>query len=184
MWITMKITLLRFPTTDDWILCRRAALVTAGRDTEKEPSFAMKCNLLNAEHSPIRMLRFAFHLEGVPYYVSNHLVRHYVGCTPCVRSQRNDRQNVYDRNAARQDAPVDMIWELNAQSLINIAHKRLCGMADPATRRIVTEICDLAKAVCPEFKFFLIPECEYRGGLCHEIRGCGRCPKAERPWEN
>lgn len=143
----------------------------------------MKCNLLNAEHSPIRMLHFVFLLEGIPYYVSNHLVRHHVGCTPCVRSQRNDRQSVYDRNAARQDAPVDMLWELNAQSLMDVARKRLCGMADPATRTIVEEMCRLVINACPEFRFFLVPECEYRGGECHEIAGCGRCPAAEKPWE-
>jgi Thymidylate synthase complementing protein. len=109
----------------------------------------MKCNLLNAEHSPIRLLRFVFLLEDIPYYVSNHLVRHHVGCTPFVRSQRNDRQDSYDRNAARQDAPVSMMWELNAQSLIDVSHKRLCGMADQATRNIVTQMCKMAIRACP-----------------------------------
>ena len=166
----------------DWILCRKAALLTAGRDDDREPSLKMKCALLDAEHSPIRMLRFVFRLESVPYFVSNHLARHHVGCTPFVRSQRNDRQDDYDRNAARQDAPVSMLWELNAQSLIDVAHKRLCGKADPATRAIVSEMCRLASAACREFRYFLVPECEYRGGFCHEIEGCGRCPRAPKPW--
>jgi len=157
--------------------------MTAGLENEHEPSFRMKCNLLNAEHSPIRMLHFVFQLEDIPYYVSNHLVRHHVGCTPFVKSQRNDRQDQYDRNAARQDAPVNMMWELNAQSLIDVAHKRLCGMADPMTHAIVRDMCRQVIEGCPEFEFFLVPECEYRGAICHEIRGCGRCPRPVEPWE-
>lgn len=178
----MKITMIQYPKPADWMLCRRAALVTAGKDSDVEPTFAQKCSLLDAEHSPIRMLRFVFLLEDIPYYVSNHLVRHHVGCTPFVQSQRNDRQSGYDRNASRQDMPVTMMWELNAQSLIDVAHKRLCGKADPATRALVESICEAVVDECPEFRYFLVPECEYRGGQCHEIRGCGRCPHAQKPW--
>ena len=179
----MRVVLLKWPTSEDWILCRKAALTTAGKETDAEPSYKQKYRLLDAEHSPIRLLNFTFRLEGIPYYVSNHLVRHHVGCTPFVRSQRNDRQSLYDRTSARQDAPVDMMWQLNAQSLIDVCHKRLCGMADPMTRKIVEMMKDAVLERCPEFKDFLVPECDYRGHWCHEIKGCGRCMKAPAPWE-
>ena len=92
------------------------------------------------EDSPIRTLQFAFYLEGVPYWVSTHLARH-VHAQPFIRSQRNDRQDEYDRNAARQDAPVDMIWYMNAEELMTIAEKRLCRLAAKETREAVKMMC-------------------------------------------
>ena len=30
----------------------------------------------------------------------------------------------------------------------------------------------------PEFERFLVPMCDYHGGVCHEMNPCGRCPTA------
>lgn len=34
---------------------------------------------------------------------------------------------------------------------------------------------DAEKKVMPELKGLLVPMCEYHGGVCDEIKGCGRC---------
>ena len=68
-----------------------------------------------AWHSPIRRLIYSFYME-IPYWVSVHLCRH-VHAQPYVKSQRNGRQSEYDRNGARQDETVCMIWDVNAEEL-------------------------------------------------------------------
>lgn len=166
-----KITLLKHPTSEDWAFVKQCALVTAGKKMKNEPEMAWKQAILRARHSPIRTMQFAFYIEGVPYWVSTHLVRH-VHAQPFVRSQRNDRQNEYDRNEARQDAPVDMIWYMNAEELMTIAEKRLCRQTTEETMEVVREMCKLAEEQCPEFKGFLAPPCvKYK--VCNEMRPCG-----------
>lgn len=173
----MEIKLLEYPRESDWIACKQRALVTvktlADPDWKIEiPSEDWKHRILEARHSPIRYLRFSFYLIGVPYYVSVHLVRH-VHAQPYVRSQRNDRQSDYDRTKAPQDAPVNMIWDMNAEELMVIANKRLCQTADPKTREVVHQMVNLVNKVRPEFKPFLVPACSYHG-TCHEMFPCRR----------
>lgn len=170
----MNITLLRSPTEEDWKEVKRRALVTVGKTMVTPPDMAWKRSILRARHSPIRYLQFSFLLEGIPYWVSVHLVRH-VHAQPYVRSQRNDRQSNFDRTRAPQDAPVDMIWDLNAEELMVVANKRLCAQASPETQEVVAGMCKLASGACPETADFLTPMCEYHGGVCHELHGCGRC---------
>lgn len=170
----MNITLLRSPTEEDWKEVKRRALVTVGKTMVTPPDMAWKRSILRARHSPIRYLQFSFLLEGIPYWVSVHLARH-VHAQPYVRSQRNDRQSDFDRTRAPQDAPVDMIWDLNAEELMVVANKRLCAQASPETREVVAGMCKLASGACPEIADFLTPMCEYHGGVCHELHGCGRC---------
>lgn len=172
----MKITMLEYPGQNDWIEAKRRALVTVGKDTFLPPTEEWKRSILEARHSPIRYLRFSFLLEGIPSWVSVHLCRH-VHAQPYVRSQRNDRQNDYDRNKAPQDAPVSMIWDINAEELMVIANKRLCNLASPETRAVVQEMCYQAREKCPEFIDVLVPMCVYHGGKCHEMHPCGRCAK-------
>ena len=124
-------------------------------------------------HSPIRYLTYSFFLEEIPSWVSVHLVRH-IHAQPYVKSQRNDRQGEYDRTKAPQDAPVNMIWDVNAEELMVIANKRLCMQASPETRKVVREMCDLAQKHTPELEGLLVPMCEYQNGVCHEMKSCGR----------
>lgn len=172
----MKVSLLEAPTSVDWLEVKRRALVTVGLVPKDMPDVEWRKDILRARHSPIRYLRFSFMLEGIPSWVSVHLVRH-IHAQPYVKSQRNDRQSEYDRTKAPQDAPVNMIWDINAEELMVIANKRLCSMASPETRETVKAICELAGEACPEIKEFLVPLCEYHGGVCHEMHGCGRCKK-------
>ena len=173
----MQVILTEHPETRDWQEVKRRAWLTIGKTPViADPGDDWKYRILNARHSPIRYLRFSFDLIDIPYFVSVHLCRH-VHAQPYVRSQRNDRQKIYDRNAARQDAPVNMIWDLNAEELMVIANKRLCTQASKETRDIVKMMCDEVVKANPEFKDFLVPACEYNGNVCHEFYSCWRAEK-------
>lgn len=172
----MKIELLRYPNERDWMDVKLRALVTAGLTPKTMPTLEWKRKILEARHSPIRDLRFAFFMEDIPSWVSVHFCRH-VHAQPYVRSQRNDRQRSYDRNKAPQDSPVDMIFDVNAEELMVVMNKRLCSQASAETRNAARIMRDLVLQKCPEFEGFLVPMCEYHGGTCHEIFPCGRCEK-------
>lgn len=167
----MRITLYKYPTETDWYTVKYCSLVTVGKVPILPPDEIWKKKMLNARHSPIRELKFIFRMENIPSYVATHLARH-IHAQPYIKSQRNDRQNEYDRNSARQDAPVDMMYSVNAEELMIIANKRLCGMADKTTRKVVSKMCKKVVKVCPEFKSFLVPMCKYHGGVCHEFNSC------------
>ena len=169
----MHVTVLKYPTTEDWLLCKKCTLVTVGKDTNVPPTEKFKRNILRARHSPIRELRFVFYLTDVPYWVSVHLCRH-VHAQPYVKTQRNDRQGNYDRNSAPQNAKVDMMWSMSGEELITIANKRLCNLASKETRQLVKMICDKVIELCPEFENELVPMCVRNGGVCHEMFPCGR----------
>lgn len=168
----MKVEILKHPTDEDWMLCKKCTLVTVSKDSNKLPTDEWKVKLLKANHSPIRTLQFCFRLTDIPYWVSVHLVRH-VHATPFVSTQRNDRQQKYDRGCAPQNQPVTMCWYMNAEELITIAHKRLCRQASEETRNLVKTICDEVVKVNPEFKELFVPNCAYRGGICDEFNCCG-----------
>ena len=141
---------------------------------------------LHAEHSIIRNYLLSVELINVPYYVSVHLVRHKIGVEHFVRSQRPSSTNPvdYDRNQAPQDSPVNHLMIANAQALINISQVRLCGKADPVTRRVwervklaISEHHDPYVKVVAEV---MVPRCLYRGGVCHELKSCGRSPHYDK----
>lgn len=167
-------TLIGYPNEADWMGVKQRALVTVGKTAVTPPTREWKHAILEARHSPIRYLRFSFFVRGCPSWVATHMARH-VHAQPYIRSQRNDRQGEYDRNAARQDAPVDMVYDVNAEELMVIANKRLCAQAAPETRELVRQMCVLAEDACPELHGLLVPMCAYNGGVCHEMRPCGRC---------
>ena len=110
----IKVEVLKHPTDEDWLWCKTCTLNTIGKKTTQMPTEEWKRKILAAEHSPIRELWFGIRMT-VPYYISVHYCRHSIGVTHYVQSQRNDRQDNYDRNAARQDAMVSHIMSLNAQ---------------------------------------------------------------------
>ena len=172
----MEIELIYSPTDEDWMGVKNRALVTVGKQAVTPPSTEWKRKILRARHSPIRYLRYSFFLKGIPSWVSVHLVRH-VHAQPYVRSQRNDRQDMYDRNKAPQDAPVDMIWDMNAEELMTIANKRLCSQASPETREVVKQMCALAEDATPELCGLLVPNCVRMNGRCEEMKPCGRWDK-------
>lgn len=165
------VRLIEYPNDGDWDEVRRRALVTMGLTKFTTPTtFEWKQKMLDCRHSPIRYLRFSFYLE-LPTWVSVHYVRH-IHMQPYVASQRNDRQNNYDRNAARQDAPVRCIFDINAEELMIIMNKRLCNLAAPETKYVAQLMRQEVIKACPEFEPYMVPMCVYHGGTCHEMRSC------------
>ena len=156
------------PSERDWLEVKKRALVTVGKKAVTPPTEEWKRKILEARHSPIRRLHFSFYIE-CPYWVSVHLCRH-IHAQPYVKSQRNDRQSEYDRNSAPQNAPVCMIWDMNAEELMTIANKRLCRLASAETREVVEKMCEIVMDELPEFVGLLVPNCHY--GKCHEIYPC------------
>lgn len=171
-----KITLIDYPEEFDWKECKRRALITVygkGLGKVTEPTSEWKHKILEARHSPIRYLRYSFQIENIPSNTAVHLCRH-VHAQPYVSSLRNDRQEAMDGDKAPRDTPVNMILDVNAEELMVIANKRLCGKAAGKTREVVATMCYGAIAVTPELEGLLVPMCKYQGNVCHEMFPCGR----------
>jgi thymidylate synthase ThyX len=169
----IKAEVLRHPTELDWTRCRLLAATTEGYHVVSgPPDDAWKVQMLKCRHSPIRTLVWTVRLE-VPYWVSVHLVRHKHGVEHYVSSQRNDRQNDYDRAAARQDAPVTHVMDINAEALMRMAGARLCSKASLETRQAMLAVCEACVKVNPELAPFLVPACWQSGGYCRERKPCG-----------
>lgn len=168
----MFVSILEYPTISDWESVKARALVTMGLTPKTLPDLDWKRKMLRCRHSPIRHLNISFYVKDLPYWVSNELCRHHVGVEKYVRSQRNDRQSDYDRNAARQDAPVDVIIDFNAEAFMTFCNKRLCKKASAEMRQLAQTMASLLIEKCPEFFGFLVPNCQYMGGECHEPISC------------
>lgn len=155
-----------------WDVVLAIAKATQGRQIElKEPSDVWKAKLTRSPHSPLRGLTYLIQFE-CEYFVQNHLVRHHEGVQWFVSSQRNDRQDKYDRRAARQDTPVLVTCVVNGDALKFISRRRLCGMASPETRAVWKAIVDAVCELDPVLKPFLVPECVC-SGFCPEFKCCG-----------
>ena len=175
----MKVTCIGWPHNRELMLFKRAIWVTMGKTEapKRLPSDELLRGALEARHSPVRLLTFTFLIEGIPGNTSVHLCRH-VHALPFVSSLRNDRQDRIDGDAARRDTPVDMIYHVNAEELMTIANKRLCRKAAEKTREAVWLMCKEAERYLPQLSGLLVPMCDWCGGVCHEIDGCGRRPAA------
>lgn len=176
----MKVTLLSYPTDEDLKLVLRAIWLTMGKmdEPKKRISSELLHKILVARHSPIRMLNFCFLIEDIPSNISVHLCRH-VHAVPFVQSLRNDRQDAINGDEAPRNTPVNMMFYCNAEELMTIANKRLCGKPSDKTREVVKMMCDEAQKAMPELEGLLVPMCVYHGGVCHEIQSCG----GARKWE-
>lgn len=139
----------------------------------KEPSEEFKKAILTAEHSPIRTRSFKWVWRNLPYWLAMHYARHHSGFEKWISTQRNDRQDNYDREQAPQDAPVTFIGEGNTQALINMAKVRLCFTAAPKTRNKMVELKKEINEVDPAVAWSMVPSCIYRGGCVEEGLGTG-----------
>lgn len=168
----IEVEVLRHPTEQDWERCKMLALNTVGKKyVGTKVTDGWKHDMLKAAHSPIRTLMFTVRMV-IPYFVSVHLVRHKIGVEHYVQSQRNDRQSNYDRELAPQNAMVSHIMDVNAEQIMFMARRRLCGQADPTTRYVMYKVCREVSKVNPEFEPFLVPMCVYRHE-CPEFNSCG-----------
>lgn len=171
-----KVTAIYWPEERELTLFKRCVWVTMGKTEMPSlpPSSKLLSALLNARHSPVRILNFAFLVENVPSNISTHFARH-VHAQPYISSLRNDWQDKIDGDEAPRTTPVHMIFYCNAEELMNVANKRLCGKASEKTQQVAQLMCSEAARVCPEIAQYLVPNCVWHGGVCHEPESCGRC---------
>ena len=155
----------------DWKLVKNACRTTMRKAfSEKDASETFKKAILICEHSPIRLIEFYWKWENIPYFVGMEWARHKF--EKFISSQRNDRQNEYDRNAARQDTPIIFDGYANMQNLIDAWRKRLCYMAHPEARKLAEDFKAELSLSHPAESDVLVPNCIYRCG-CPEFQSCG-----------
>lgn len=155
----------------DWEEIVNDCRATVGKgELEKEPSVKFKKSILLAEHSPIRDMEIKFRWSDIKYWVAMHWKTH--RWESRTNTQRNDRQDNYDRNKAPQDSPVTFTGEANLQNLIDTWRKRLCRMASPETRELAEDFKRTLRTIQPEVADVLVPNCVYRCG-CPESNPCG-----------
>lgn len=153
----------------DWIDVYNAAMTTVSKEPKVvEPDSKWKRRILMAEHSPIRLLRVHWVWVDLPYWVSVHFVRHNIGITHFVKSQRSEP----DRDLRPQGELVTHECVANAQSIINISRKRLCFKAAEETREAWELMLGELARVEPELASVCTKECCYRG-FCPEMKSCG-----------
>ena len=134
-----------------------------------EPSQTFKKAILISEHDPIRDIEVKFRWPNIKYWIAMHWKTHIWRSR--TNTQRNDRQEQYDRNKAPQDSPVEFIGDANAQHLIDTMRKRLCFMASSETRQYAEDLKETLRQVEPELSDVLVPNCIYRCG-CPENGEC------------
>ena len=135
----------------------------------REPSKEWKKAILISEHDPIRDIIIKFCWPKMKYWTAMHWKTHIWRAR--TNTQRNDRQDNYDRNKAPQDTLVEFVGDPNIQHLIDTMRKRLCFMADPETRMYACDLKMAIREVEPEVSDVLVPNCIYRCG-CPENGKC------------
>ena len=92
-------------------------------------------------HSPLRVVQYRFYIEDIPSWVTVHFVRHHVGVQFYIKSQRDDRnKSDTPRSKKPQGELINMMFDINANSLINMAKARLCNQAAKETRQVMNVI--------------------------------------------
>ena len=159
-------------SSNNWREIANAARTTIGMEAgEGEPSRDWKRKILQAEHSPIRLLKIRWKWTELPYWVSVHFTRHKIGIEHFVRSQRTDR-TLINREKLYQGELVEHECEANAQAIINISRDRLCQKSACKTTRAWTVTLSMLKLFEPELWQLCVSECVYRG-FCPEFKTCG-----------
>ena len=164
-----------------WNDVKKAALFTVGKTTVvNSATDGWVRSILRAEHSPIREKIYHIELIGIPYWIANHFRTHFIGANYYMSTSREDRTATQTpRSELSQDAPVNLLISANAQALINISRKRLCGKAHAETRKVWQSVVDEMREVDAVMSEFMVRECVYRGGVCHEDKPCGLFAKRQ-----
>lgn len=146
-------------------LMRLACSYTISAESEMTLDKIYQC-----EHSPMRTQMFVVEMKDIPTFVSVHFVRHKHGVEHFVKSNREDRAS-HTGDSGRWH-PVNHMMLCNAQSLVNMARKRLCRKASEETTTVMEAIRVAVSETDIALADRMVPECEYRRG-CREIRTCG-----------
>lgn len=151
----------------DVSLMQKACAFTINKESKMTLDKIYKCG-----HSPLRTQIFTIEMLDIPTFVCVHLVRHSQGLTHFDKSNREDRPG-YTGDLGRQQ-PVNHMFICNAESLINMARKRLClGGVHKETRNVMLAIKDGVGKANPDLAKYMVPECEFRNGYCPELVCCG-----------
>lgn len=123
-----------------------------------------------AEHSPIRSQIFAIFGTNIPYSVCMQMRTHDKnGALFLIQSGRPDTGTTIEHS---RSAPRNIVIMCNAQHLIDWSRKRLCSKAELATRDFMNLVKKSISNVDPELALYMVPNCEYRNGLCVEFNPC------------
>lgn len=125
-------------------------------------------------HSPMRAMMFSIEMYDIPTFVSVHLVRHNIGINHYVKTNREDRPGSYTGDLGRNQ-PVNHMCIVNAEAILNIAHKRLCSTTHKETKAVIEEWKKQIAKVDPDLARLMVPQCWYRNGYCPEFKPCGIC---------
>ena len=176
----MKITIQELTSSKEVL---NAARTTVWKeDLMKEPSKQFMKDIYISEHSPIRCKMFMIEYSGIKRWIADHLVRHGIGVTPFMSTQREDRNDEImaisveegnPRDEAKKGSLVNLKLLVNAQALINISRKRLCGQAHEETQEVWLITLSELLPIDKELFEVCVPECVYRG-FCPEKKCCGR----------
>ena len=162
-----------------WTRALNAARRTIGKEPlDKEPSREFKLRSLYAEHSHIKLVEYLVQFKALRQWVGVHLLRHPF-ILPFIHSQRADRRNnPVPRDEMAQGSLNDQDFVINAQTMINISRKRLCGCASPETREAWKAVKAEVEKIDPEMAQVMVRQCVYRG-FCPEMKCCGFCRTPE-----
>jgi len=147
-------------------LMREACEFTMGNKVKSSISLE---TMYKVEHSPMRTQLFIIRMYSIPTFVSVHFVRHSLGITHFVGTNRDDRGG--GENVDR-DTPVDHMMLLNAEALVNLSKKRLCFKSHADTTKVMMDIKDGVALWDEDLAKRMVPQCIYRRG-CHELKSCG-----------
>ncbi|MFR2887995.1 MAG: hypothetical protein ACLTDM_07365 [Clostridium butyricum] len=169
--------------TDNKEILNRCRTTVWKEGLDKEPTILFMEDIYKAEHSPIRDKWFSIEIKNIPYWLSTHFVRHSIGYTPYVSTQRDDRISYEgDRDDRRQGELVNMDITLNAQSFINVSKVRLCGQAHPLAQLLWKKVLEVLKTLDEPLANNCVPTCIYRG-FCPEKYPCGRLSEGSKTLE-
>ena len=128
--------------------------------------------LYGSEHSPSRTQMFWVEMDGIPSFVSTHLVRHKIGVEHYVQTNRDDRGG---SDNVDRTTPVNHAMLCNGQALINMARKRFCTNSHEETRLVMMRVKLGVEECDPALAEFMVVDCVYRG-QCFEPKCCGAYP--------
>jgi hypothetical protein len=148
-------------------LMREACEMTMNSNNKSKMSLD---KIYQCEHSPIRTQLFWIQMSDIPTFVSVHFVRHKIGVEHFVKTNREDRNG--DREVDRNTL-VKHGMLINAQALVNMSRKRLCGGASKETQQLMKLIKKEIEKVDKDLAYYMVADCIYRNG-CNEIKSCGK----------
>lgn len=165
----LKVTVIHVTGTSREVADRARTTIGLG-EGDKPISDNYMRKLYLCEHSPIRTQLYRIKLENLPYWVSNHFVRHKIGVEHFVSTQRTDRTDI-DRNEKKQSDYVTHEMVLNPQAFITISRKRCCFCASPETRLTWNKVLDELEKLNAPLRRACVMDCIYRG-WCYEHSSC------------